>query len=143
RAENPAPAVKAPPSPNTRTRITSTSMYRAKPAQTPPIFLLRLSSINGRALLSILPAPVRLPQREQNRSSARSSTPHCVQYMRMPPAQCTQTPRRCSASQVRLILGRHFFQAIDPQQIHRSLLLFQLQSQLFLQRGEDRGTGGI
>lgn len=63
---------------------TSASIYRANPAQTPPIFLRPLSSESGGR-----PAPgsgggaseVRAPHWEQKRSSPRNSIPQLVQYM--------------------------------------------------------------
>src|SRR4051812_585218 len=62
-----------------RMSVTSTSMYRANPAQTPAIFLLRLSSMSTRGGASVCPTAVRRPQRQQNRSSSLNWTPHCVQ----------------------------------------------------------------
>src|SRR5262245_43064997 len=61
-----------------RTRFTSTSKYRAKPAQTPAIFLFRLSNISFWGAAAGRPTPVRVPHREQKQSSSCSSTPHCV-----------------------------------------------------------------
>src|SRR5579863_5930103 len=94
---NPTPVQSAIPSQRTRTRTTSIPKYRAKPAQTPATFLLRLSSINARGISGAGAAAVRLPQREQNRSSSRNSTPHFVQYIRSLHFHVRSPAGKCSA----------------------------------------------
>ena len=64
-ADEAYPVEKATTSQSTRISVTSTSKYRARPAQTPPIFFSALSSISRRGGASTRPTPVIRPQREQ------------------------------------------------------------------------------
>ena len=74
------------------------SKYRANPAQTPAIFLFRLSSIRSLpgAGVKTLPAAVRVPQPEQKRLSSGSSVPHFVQYMSLLHQKLRSPVPKCS-----------------------------------------------